>query len=194
MSDNVGISLFALTLSAAMIAPKALSYLSDRKPDPNSPLKRVTCISAPGKVLIAGGYLVLEHPNLGVSVATSSRFYTTVKLQPLTASIPATPSCLTIVVDSPQFYTQYIYVYNPATNKVTGKGTNTNPCVEKCVNLTMAFIKEVKTQDKSGLGNMLGAFSHSHYLEVVLQANNDFYSQIKEVLYPLPLTPVCNLR
>lgn len=183
MSDNVGISLFALTLSAAMIGPKALSYLSDRKPDPNSPLNRVTCISAPGKVLIAGGYLVLEHPNLGVSVATSSRFYTTVKLQPLTNSIPSTPSCLTIVVDSPQFYTQYIYVYNPATNKVTAKGTTSNPFVAKCMDLTMAFIKEFKTQDKSGLGGLLNTFSHSHYLEVVLQANNDFYSQIKEVIF-----------
>lgn len=181
MSDNVGIGLFALTLSAALVAPKALSYLTDRRVNENTPFKRVTCISAPGKVLIAGGYLVLEHPNLGVSVSTSSRFYTTIKLQPLTDDIPVTRSCLTIVVDSPQFYTQYTYVYDPAANKVTPKGDATNPFVGKCVDLTMAFIKEFKTQDGSGLQRMLSEFSHSHYLEVVLQANNDFYSQIREL-------------
>lgn len=181
MSDNVGISLFALSVSAALVVPQALSYITDRRVDHNTPFKRVACISAPGKVLVAGGYLVLEHPNLGVSVATSSRFYTTIKLQPHTENTPATRSCLTIVVDSPQFYTQYTYVYNPATNKVTGKGDNANPFVEKCVDLTMAFIKEFKTQEGSDLERILGAFSHSHYLEIVLQANNDFYSQIKEV-------------
>lgn len=35
-------------------------------------------VSAPGKALIAGGYLVLEKPNIGVTVSCSSRFHTTV--------------------------------------------------------------------------------------------------------------------
>lgn len=37
-------------------------------------------ISAPGKALIAGGYLVLEKPNIGIIVSSSSRFYSTIKL------------------------------------------------------------------------------------------------------------------
>ena len=36
---------------------------------------RVVC-SAPGKVLLAGGYLVLEPPNIGLTVATSAKFHT----------------------------------------------------------------------------------------------------------------------
>jgi phosphomevalonate kinase len=35
-------------------------------------------ISAPGKVLLAGGYLVLDPAYSGVVVSTSSRFYTVI--------------------------------------------------------------------------------------------------------------------
>ena len=38
-----------------------------------------TIVSAPGKVLIAGGYLVLDPAYSGVVVSTSSRFYTVVR-------------------------------------------------------------------------------------------------------------------
>ena len=35
-------------------------------------------VSAPGKVLLAGGYLVLDPAYPGIVVATSSRFYTVI--------------------------------------------------------------------------------------------------------------------
>lgn len=38
-----------------------------------------TTVSAPGKVLIAGGYLVLDPAYPGVVVSTSSRFYTVIR-------------------------------------------------------------------------------------------------------------------
>lgn len=50
-------------------------------------------ISAPGKVLIAGGYLVLDPAYSGVVASTSSRFYTVIA--------PANTN--RIVVRSPQF-------------------------------------------------------------------------------------------
>lgn len=181
MSNNVGISLFVGSLTAALVVAKTVAYLSNQPQDPNSPLNRVSCISAPGKVLVAGGYLVLEHPNLGISVATSSRFYTTIQLQRLVSGIPSTPSNLTIVVESPQFYITYTYIYNPVTNKVIGVGSATNPFVEKCIDLTMAFIKEFKLKEGTDLLSFLKTFSESHFLKIVLQANNDFYSQIKEL-------------
>ncbi|QRW21431.1 phosphomevalonate kinase-like protein [Rhizoctonia solani] len=53
-----------------------------------------TVVSAPGKVLIAGGYLVLDHRYPGLVVSTSSRFYTVVQ--------PASRSGK-IIVNSPQF-------------------------------------------------------------------------------------------
>lgn len=43
--------------------------------------------SAPGKVLIAGGYLVLERPNAGLVLSTTARFYAVVR--PLRDSLPA---------------------------------------------------------------------------------------------------------
>lgn len=54
----------------------------------------VTVISAPGKVLVAGGYLVLDPAFSGVVVSTSSRFYTVIE----NGSRPSA-----IVVRSPQF-------------------------------------------------------------------------------------------
>lgn len=37
-------------------------------------------VSAPGKILVAGGYLVLEKPNIGVTISATARFYTTIIL------------------------------------------------------------------------------------------------------------------
>lgn len=38
-----------------------------------------TAVSAPGKVLLAGGYLVLDPAYSGIVVSTSSRFYTVIQ-------------------------------------------------------------------------------------------------------------------
>lgn len=38
-----------------------------------------TTVSAPGKVLVAGGYLVLDRPNVGVVLAATARFFTSIK-------------------------------------------------------------------------------------------------------------------
>ena len=38
-----------------------------------------TTVSAPGKVLVAGGYLVLDRPNVGVVLAATARFFTSVR-------------------------------------------------------------------------------------------------------------------
>ena len=179
MSDRVGIYLFALSLTSVLVPKVVGSFISAK---PNEHQQRVACISAPGKVLIAGGYLVLEHPNLGVSVATSSRFFTTVLPKEMQDGIPTFPSCITIVVESPQFYEQYIYTYNTISGQVSSRGSNSNEFVEKCISLTMAFVKEFKQKDGSGLGPILNSLSGTHYLSVILQAHNDFYSQIKEVI------------
>lgn len=43
-----------------------------------------TAISCPGKVLLAGGYLVLDPHHQGFVVSTPSRFYTVVQPVPVT--------------------------------------------------------------------------------------------------------------
>lgn len=59
-------------------------------------LAMVTTVSAPGKVLLAGGYLVLDPAYTGLVLATDARFYTTV-------ATLADASALRIRVRSPQF-------------------------------------------------------------------------------------------
>lgn len=56
-----------------------------------------TIASAPGKVLLAGGYLVLEQAFTGLVVGTSARFYTVIRPS-LQVKTPGT-----ITVLSPQF-------------------------------------------------------------------------------------------
>lgn len=69
-------------------------------------MSRSTTVSCPGKVLIAGGYLVLEPDNGGLVVATSSRFYTVVRdaSAPKASTSPSSVAPeLRIKVNSPQF-------------------------------------------------------------------------------------------
>lgn len=56
-----------------------------------------TCVSAAGKVLLAGGYLVLDQKYSGAVVSTSSRFYTVVEDAASATDRPR------ITVRSPQF-------------------------------------------------------------------------------------------
>ena len=63
-----------------------------------SNMSSTTVVSAPGKVLIAGGYLVLDPAYSGVVVSASSRFYAVVQSG---SSSPPTPPI--IRVQSPQF-------------------------------------------------------------------------------------------
>lgn len=60
-----------------------------------------TVVSCPGKVLLAGGYLVLEPAYSGLVVGTASRFYTVV--QDDDAGDDATGQSRLITVRSPQF-------------------------------------------------------------------------------------------
>ena len=59
-----------------------------------------TVVSAPGKVLAAGGYLVLDPIYSGVVISTSSRFYTVIQDD---LSQKAQDGKLKIRVKSPQF-------------------------------------------------------------------------------------------
>jgi hypothetical protein len=44
------------------------------------------CVSAPGKVLITGGYLVLERPHAGIVLGTTARFRSTASWVPRAVS------------------------------------------------------------------------------------------------------------
>ena len=55
---------------------------------------RTTRVSACGKVLLVGGYVVLESPNPGLVVALDKRFYATVETAPETGAAVETVSYL----------------------------------------------------------------------------------------------------
>ncbi len=73
---------------------------------------RETTVSAPGKVLIAGGYLVLDPTYPGLVISTSSRFYCHAQSQSSSsaASQEANTSNCLITVKSPQFV-DAVWVY-----------------------------------------------------------------------------------
>ena len=58
-----------------------------------------TVVSAPGKVLLAGGYLVLDRAHTGLVFGLDARIYAHVA--PLSGSLGLGPSA--IIVKSPQF-------------------------------------------------------------------------------------------
>jgi hypothetical protein len=53
-------------------------------------------VSAPGKVLIAGGYLVLDPAYPGLVISTTSKFYTVIRpLKPESTAPACRPRCST---------------------------------------------------------------------------------------------------
>ncbi|KAG5183660.1 Phosphomevalonate kinase [Tribonema minus] len=139
------------------------------------------CVSAPGKVLLTGGYLVLEQPNSGIVLGTTARFHTTTcweRYAPLCLLLQQTSSHtqnLAITVDSPQFRQQYYYTCSfppagvlPVLSPKTGQPSNVY--VECTLKYVMAFLAtEMAEQQLSGV------------LHIKLEADNDFYSQTAQL-------------
>ena len=84
--------------------------------------------SAPGKVLLAGGYLILDRPHAGAVIALDARFHTSVELVPLSAFASSSTSAIggvnggdddaakgiiLVEVHSPQFRDVRVYRYDP---------------------------------------------------------------------------------
>ncbi|KAJ4497135.1 phosphomevalonate kinase [Lentinula lateritia] len=122
-----------------------------------------TVVSAPGKVLIAGGYLVLDPAYSGIVVSTSSRFYTVI--QALAAG-----TTNTIRVRSPQFndstwtYSLSFNVHNQRSS------TSKNKFVHLALQHTISLACEARgvpaIQDLLARG-----------LDIAIVGDNDFYSQ-----------------
>jgi len=145
----------------------------------------IVTVSAPGKALIAGGYLVLESPNVGIVIGASSRFYTTIQLTSLDNNLQlsssSSSSCtvLNILVDSPQFHTKFMYKYNIDSNTLELISENSNEFVEKCLSLVLSFCREFLKYDKFKQ-DIIDNYNNKQ-LCIKLCADNDFYSQIKEL-------------
>ena len=114
--------------------------------------------SAPGKVLVLGGYTILKKPNPGLVLTTSSRFFVRVRAK---RRKDVVQRC-TFRVESSQLQEKYEYVYE--------KGELT--CMEGDENhYVFTTLKHCLR-----LGEEKFPLQVRH-CEVALLAHNDFYSQ-----------------
>ncbi|KAF0910589.1 hypothetical protein E2562_003024 [Oryza meyeriana var. granulata] len=143
--------------------------------------------SAPGKVLVAGGYLVLERPNAGLVLSTSARFYAIVR--PLRDELSHDSwawAWTDVKVTSPQLSREA--TYKLSLKKSTLQLTESaNPFVEQAVQFSVAAAK-VTVTDKEGKDALDKLLLQG--LHVTILGCNDFYSYRKQIeARGLPLTP-----
>jgi phosphomevalonate kinase len=123
----------------------------------------VLSASAPGKVLICGGYLVVESPNVGLSVGVSARFRSTVSSFESTDGGP-----LIIEVLSPQFNSVFEFTVTSSASddrvEVEMARGRDSPFLYYGVLTAAAYLR--------GFGPIGGGSA-----VITLQADNDFYSQ-----------------
>ncbi|KAK7057180.1 Phosphomevalonate kinase [Favolaschia claudopus] len=129
-------------------------------------MNSATVVSSPGKVLIAGGYLVLDRAYAGVVVSTSSRFYTVVQNSSSKENL--------ITVRSPQFVSAtwaYSVKFEPS---VLVEDLPTNESKNKFVHLALQSIISLACEIK-GVAHVKTQLSSGIKIHIV--GDNDFYSQ-----------------
>lgn len=122
--------------------------------------------SAPGKVLILGGYLIVQSPNVGISIGINSRFTAAVtKAQCSTAK-----DSIAVHIVSPQFKQEFIFcctiVAAPEREVVK---------VEQTAGPASPFLYYSVLYSVSAARIHKAAVAEDLWLE--LRADNDFYSQ-----------------
>ncbi|CDZ97430.1 phosphomevalonate kinase [Phaffia rhodozyma] len=137
-----------------------------------------TAISSPGKVLLAGGYLVLDPVHTGLVVSTSSRFYTVIRSLPPSSSSTSTN---TIVVQSPQFESaQWRYQFDHVSGRITEMENDLHAGTGRNKFVLIALEKTIRVA-----GELVGWEKVNESLKdgwvIVIVGDNDFYSQRKQL-------------
>ncbi|KAD4178551.1 hypothetical protein E3N88_27142 [Mikania micrantha] len=152
----------------------------------------VRIASAPGKVLITGGYLILERPNAGIVLSTNARFYAIVKplydeLRPDSWAWSWTDLKLT----SPQMSRETMYKMSlkhfalQCTSRQVFEARN--PFVEYAVQYAVAAAYSTFDNNKKDLLHKLLLQAG---FDITILGSNDFYSYRNEIeARGLPLTP-----
>ncbi|KAI8054510.1 Phosphomevalonate kinase [Syncephalis plumigaleata] len=145
-------------------------------------------ISAPGKVLITGGYLVLDPAYRGLVLGTNARFYAAIQMTKQPPVVNPTPSIRTneysrfIHVNAPQFidatWVYHIQTREEDSNKVWklvdvqyGYTAGNNPFIQAALRLSLAYAEH------SIGGNIWNKHQASDTIKITMLADNDFYSQ-----------------
>ncbi|XP_010261591.1 PREDICTED: phosphomevalonate kinase [Nelumbo nucifera] len=146
--------------------------------------------SAPGKVLMTGGYLILERPNAGLVLSTNARFYAIVKpiyedVEPESWAWAWTDVKLT----SPQLSREIAYKMSlkHLTLQHVSSRDSSNPFVEQAVQYSVATANAILVdKNKKDLLHKLLLQG----LDITILGCNDFYSYRNQIeAYKLPLTP-----
>ncbi|BEJ16520.1 hypothetical protein CspHIS471_0511250 [Cutaneotrichosporon sp. HIS471] len=156
-----------------------------------------TIVSAPGKVLLAGGYLVLDRNYTGLVVATSSRFFASVK--PTTEPCPS--GTARVRVRAGQFPASPVWSYTVSESGVEGSDVPSQK--NKFIFLTLDNVLRYVQARLHATGRD-GDFEQlmGGGLDIVVLADNDFYTQREQLTAAgLParleslasLTPFCPL-
>ncbi|XP_072987582.1 phosphomevalonate kinase, peroxisomal isoform X1 [Typha latifolia] len=137
--------------------------------------------SAPGKVLITGGYLILERPNAGIVLSTTARFYAIVR--PLYEEIKPESwawAWADVKVSSPQLSRQSTYKLSLKNSSLqpTSSRQSTNPFVEQAVQYAVAASKEILSdkEKKEAIDKLL-----LKGLDITILGCNDFYSYRNQI-------------
>ncbi|KAL8382209.1 hypothetical protein RB595_006137 [Gaeumannomyces hyphopodioides] len=143
-----------------------------------------TAVSAPGKVLLAGGYLVLDRKYTGLVLGLSARINVVAEEINTSPGVQLTE----IVVESPQFqHAQWRYGYRLAdedggiqiTQLHVGTDISKNPFVETTLSYALTYIAKV------------GKHGPSHSMKparLTILADNDYYSQPSDASSSAPKT------
>ncbi|KAK4454461.1 ribosomal protein S5 domain 2-type protein [Podospora aff. communis PSN243] len=141
-----------------------------------------TAVSAPGKVMLAGGYLVLDRAYTGLVFGLSARINVIAQEIHTSEGVHLTE----IVVESPQFLdAQWRYGYHLAEAdggiKVTqlhvGSHLTANPFVETTLNFALTFIARTSKHRPSHAVKSA---------RLTILADNDYYSQPSSSPPPAP--------
>lgn len=145
--------------------------------------------SAPGKVLMTGGYLILERPNAGLVLSTNARFYAIVKplydeLKPDSWAWAWTDVKLT----SPQMAreTTYKMSLKHLLLQCTASSDSRNSFVEYALQYSVAAAYANFDSDKKDVLHKLLVKG----LDITILGSNDFYSYRKQIeALGLPFSP-----
>lgn len=130
-----------------------------------------TTVSAPGKLLFAGGYLVLESPNVGVVVAVDKRFYCTAELSSSEWDETKAP-VIDIQLKSPQFNQTWNYRFDKASRQLHRGGDasqSENVFVERTLRVSLLALL---SDDDDAQHDRLSR------IRLIIKGDNDFYSLI----------------
>ncbi|ORZ31351.1 ribosomal protein S5 domain 2-type protein [Catenaria anguillulae PL171] len=160
--------------------------------------KTASIVSAPGKALIAGGYLVLDPAYSGLVLATSARFYVIVRPSTSTTALSAeNENALPIIVTSPQFPSDpprhYLVditgIDRPGGASFTFRSSPAaaNKFIDNALRTALLL-----AHLRLGPNRFTSALPQANGIDVIVLADNDFYSQSAS-LARLGLINLCDL-